>query len=425
MGAFDYFLHTTNTAGELLGLSEEELALLTTPEQVLHKELVVTRDDGTEMRLPAYRVQFSNVRGPYKGGIRFHPEADEDEVQALAAMMAIKCAVMDIPFGGAKGGVQVNPKELSRAEVHRVARAYVAAFKDHLGPDVDVPAPDVYTNSEIMGIMRDAYEELSGVSAPASFTGKPEILGGLAGRDTATADGAIMVLDAYAAEHDIDITKLRTGIAGAGNAGARAACVLAQRGVRVTALADSKGTLLSEEGLPVDKILQAKEASGSVVHMYCTESVCDQAALAHDSAQVRDPDAVTIADIDLLIPAALEDQITKANVEDVRAGIVLEIANGPTSSEADAVLQRKGVVVLPDVLVNGGGVTASYFEWVQNKTGERWSRARTQEALTEYMQRAYADVSQTAAEHGVSLRTAAYVVGIKRIVEAARARGRV
>lgn len=405
MAAFQYFKENVDKAADLLGLSQEDRAKLETPDRVLRAELSITLDSGETANYPAYRVQFNNARGPYKGGIRFHPDADEDEVSALAAMMAIKCAVVDIPFGGAKGGVAVDPKQLSEAEIERLSRAYVRAFGEHLGPDVDVPAPDVYTTPAIMAIMRDEYEQMVGHQAPAVITGKPLEHGGSLGRDTATADGAIMVLDALLADQHRDMGELTAAVQGAGNAGAQAARLLERGGARVIAISDSKGTLANKGGLSVDAVLSIKEDKGSV----------------HDAAVLGDAlpaEFIVSAPVDVLVPAALEEQIRADNAESVQAGIILEIANGPVTPEADAILSLRGAAIVPDVLANAGGVTVSYFEWLQNKAGESWGKEEIHERLEKVMHDAYRDVADFALMRGVTLREAAYALAISRILEA-------
>jgi len=415
MAAFQYFKEHVSSAAALLSLSSERAEILMTPDRVLRADLSIHMDDGSTASFPAYRVQFNNARGPYKGGIRFHPDADEDEVSALAAMMAVKCAVVGIPLGGAKGGVAVDPKKLSKSELHALARAYVRAFADHIGPDQDIPAPDVYTNAEIMGVMLDEYETVVGKSAPGMITGKPLSLGGSLGRDTATADGAIAVLRNLMVDKGLDPRTLCAGVQGAGNAGAQAAHLIQDMGMKVTALADSKGTLSVPGGMDVEQVLRVKEAEGSVTNA---------AAYQSEEGKILPADAVITEGCDVLVPSALEEQITESNANAVRAGIVLEVANGPTTPAADAILASSGVVVVPDVLANAGGVTVSYFEWIQNRTGNYWTKEEVKERLEAIMAKAYRDVADTAQERGITLREAAYVLGIGRIEEAMRARGR-
>lgn len=403
MAAFQYFKQHIDKASALLGLTEEQKKKLETPDRVLKADLSISLDEGGTATFPAYRVQFNNARGPYKGGIRFHPDADEDEVSALAAMMAIKCAVVDIPFGGAKGGVAFDPRKLSKNEVHEVARAYVRAFAEHLGPELDVPAPDVATNPDIMAVMLAEYETIVGKSSPAFITGKPMDKGGILGRDTATADGAIVVLESLLADQHRSLAGLTAAVQGAGNAGAQAARLLAARDARVVALADSHGTIANTEGLDVEQVLRIKEEKGSV----------------HDAdGEKTDAGSIVATACDILVPAALEEQIREDNVGSVRTGVVLEIANGPVTPGADTLLTENGIIVVPDVLANAGGVTVSYFEWLQNRSSELWTAERVQTQLTSTMQDAYRDVADFALERNLTLREAAYALAILRILEA-------
>ncbi len=402
MAAFEYFKQNVDIAAKLLGVSDADRARFETPDRILTAELTIPLTAGGSQTFHAYRVQFNNARGPYKGGIRFHPDADQDEVEALAAMMAIKCAVVGIPMGGGKGGVAVDPKKVSKEDLHALAREYVKAFADHLGPDRDVPAPDVYTNPDIMAVMLDEYENIVGHAAPAMITGKPLDKGGIVGRDTATADGAIIVLDALIADQHKTLSGLRAAIQGAGNAGAQAARLLAEQGVIVVALADSSGTLVNNEGIDVENALGIKEEKGEL----------------KEAGAIASLGAVITADADIFIPAALEEQVRADNADSVKADVVLEIANGPVTPEADRILARKGVVVVPDVLANAGGVTVSYFEWLQNRSDVVWTRDMVEERLTETMRDAYRDVADFAATRSVTLREAAYALALSRILEA-------
>jgi glutamate dehydrogenase/leucine dehydrogenase len=413
MAAFQYFKQNIQKSAQIIGLTEAELEAFQTPDRVLRADLTISLDEGGTATFPAYRVQFNNARGPYKGGIRFHPGADEDEVSALAAMMAVKCAVVGIPLGGAKGGVAVDPKKLSQKEIFELSRAYVRAFAEHLGPDIDIPAPDVYTTPEIMAVMLDEYERIMGKSLPAMITGKPLSIGGSAGRDTATADGAIAVLLALLEDRSFSASNLSAAVQGAGNAGAQAARLLQAMGTKVIAFADSKGTLIKEEGLDIAAVLSMKELSGSVLDA------------VSDSAHVGDASAIITTAANIFVPAALEEQVTGANVANLKANIILEIANGPVTPEADEHLQAQGVAVIPDVLANAGGVTVSYFEWIQNRTGERWSRPDLEAKLEQTMRTAYREVADFAVDRGVTLRQAAYALGLTRIIDAMKVRGRI
>jgi glutamate dehydrogenase/leucine dehydrogenase len=414
MAAFEYFKTHVHKASSILGLSEDLQQKLMTPDRILKADLTVRMDTGGTATFPAYRVQFNNARGPYKGGIRFHPNADEDEVQALAAMMAIKCAVVNIPLGGAKGGVAVDPKKLSKTEIDALAREYVKAFAEHLGPDQDIPAPDVYTTPHIMGVMLDEYERIMHRSAPGMITGKPIAIGGSQGRDTATADGAIAILRSHLEGGFVEIQDLRASVQGAGNAGARAAELLQAMKANVYAIADSHGTIRKVGGLDVRTVLAEKEDGKSVI---------DAAERIKDS-EVLDHDAALYETVDLLVPAALEEVITKENVSRVQASTILEIANGPITPEADDALRAKGVTVIPDVLANAGGVTVSYFEWIQNRTGERWTHKEVSDKLGKVMVDAYKDVAAFAKERGCSLREASYALALERIADAMEARGK-
>lgn len=402
MAAFEHVKYHTAKAAALLGWGEDDLTTFLTPEHILRAELTIPLEAGGTASFPAYRVQFNNARGPYKGGIRFHPDADEDEVSALAAMMAIKCAVVDIPFGGGKGGVAVDPKKLTLGEIDALAREYVQAFADNLGPDTDVPAPDVYTNAHIMDVMRAEFERITGSPAPGMITGKSLGNGGILGRDTATADGAVIVLSALLQDQNRNPGSLSASVQGAGNAGAQAARLLAGMGMKVVALSDSKGTLLNSAGLDIDAVLAAKEEKGSVIY---------------GEGEQGDAEEVLTAACEILVPAALEEQIRVENADSITADIILEIANGPTTPEADEELAKRGVAILPDVLANAGGVTVSYFEWLQNKSGETWSKDRVTSQLEDTMKDAYRDVADFATQRIVSLREAAYALALQRIKE--------
>ncbi|TAJ14777.1 Glu/Leu/Phe/Val dehydrogenase [Patescibacteria group bacterium] len=422
MNPFDQYRRNVARVGDLLNLSQKEADALQTPDRIIEKKLKVTLG-GKAQELSAYRVQFSNARGPYKGGIRFHPKADLDEVKALAAMMAIKCAVVDIPMGGGKGGVTFNPKEYSSDEVYTVAREFVREMHEHLGPDIDVPAPDVYTNAQIMGIMLDEYEKIIGKSAPATFTGKPLSLGGTPGRDTATAMGGVFVLEAYLAEKNIEGKGLKVSVHGFGNAGATAAQLLHERGFIIVGIADSKGSVMSEKGIDPNVFIHIKNQKQSIRDMYCQGSVCDESKLQTEGVTLGEADDVLTMECDVLIPAALDGVITKEIAEKIKASVVLELANGPTTTEGDEVLENRGIPVIPDVLANAGGVTVSYFEWIQGKTGRAMKRTETNDLLKEVMSVAWSSVSKAAKEHGVPYRLSSFVLAADRILQAKRDRG--
>ena len=423
MSALAYFRQHVDRAAELLALSDEARKRLSTPDRVLRADLTIPLAAGGTASFPAYRVQFNNARGPYKGGIRSHPEADEDEVKALAALMAIKTAVVDIPFGGAKGGVQVNPKELSKKEVEAVSRAYVRAFVDHLGPDTDVPAPDVNTNPDIMAWMRDEYEKVTGTFAPAFITGKPLSYGGSQGRDTATARGAFFLVQELVEREALDPKGLRVVIQGFGNAGSHMAELLHGAGYTVVAVSDSHGGIYNEDGLDPVRIEKYKKQTGSVTGEYCEGSVCDTKKMKMDHVRQVSNEELLELKCDILIPAALDNVITEKNAAKIHAKFIMELANGPTTPEADTILEKQGIAVIPDVLTNAGGVTVSYFEWSQGKSGEQWTADQVDKELKRLMLSAYKAVRREAHHEKITYREAAFSVGVKRILEAMKVRG--
>jgi len=406
-----------------LKLTPKERDFLNTPQRILNHTVKFKRDNGKEMELPGYRVQYNNARGPYKGGIRYHQAADLEEVKALAALMAVKTAVVNIPFGGAKGGIQVNPKELSRGELERMSRAYIRLIADSIGPDTDVPAPDVNTNPQIMAWMRDEYEKVKGVYAPAVITGKPLSYGGSLGRDKATARGGFLLLEELAKVEAIDLNEVRVAVQGFGNAGSEMAMFMHNAGAQVVAVSDSHGGIYCKNGLDPIRIHKYKLKTGSVQGQYCEGSVCDLERLKLDETEVISNEELLEIDCDVLIPAALDNVITEKNAKDVKAKTILELANGPVSPEADKILEKKGVIVVPDVLANAGGVTVSYFEWAQGRAGNQWTAERVDLELKRIMLQAFDDVRTEAKRKDLSYREAAFNIAIQRIVDAMRVRG--
>jgi glutamate dehydrogenase (NAD(P)+) len=396
-------------AMKLLDLSSAEQKLLLEPQHDHQKKISITDDKGKKQTFAAFRVQYNNARGPYKGGIRYHPDADEDEVKALAALMAIKTAVVGIPMGGAKGGIQVDPKKLSKNELQELSRAYVRAFKEHLGPDIDVPAPDVNTTPAIMAWMRDEYEKLTKTYAPAMITGKPLSYDGSRGRDTATARGGLFVLQELIKAEKLNPKKLKVIIQGFGNAGATMARFVFDAGYTVIGLSDSHGAVYSEKGIDVAKMEQHKEKTGKVSKFPGTKDISNEELL--ESA------------CDVLIPAALDNVLTAKNAKNVKAKMILELANGPTTPEADAIFEERDIPVVPDVLANAGGVTVSYFEWTQGRSGEQWTDEYVDSELNRIMLKAFKDIRDEAKKRKVTLRQAAFLVGVGRIIETMRVRG--
>jgi glutamate dehydrogenase (NADP+) len=366
--------------------------------------------DGSLRHFPAYRCRYNDLLGPAKGGIRYHPAVTLAEVQALALWMTLKCALVGLPYGGGKGGVAVEPKALSRRELERLSRAYVRAMADFIGPDTDIPAPDVYTNPRIMGWMADEYRIITRRHAPAVITGKPLELGGSLGRDEATGRGAFLVIQALAARRGLDPARMRVAVQGFGNAGYHVARLLQEAGYRIVAVSDSRGGIVSDDGFDVESLYRQKQATRRLDGVYCEGSVCQEVAHRHiDNAELLE------LDVDLLVPAAFEDQITGANVARIRAPLIVELANGPVAGDV--------VVVVPDVLANAGGVTVSWFEWVQNRQGLAWTLEDVRSRLSDTMTRAFDHTWAVAESEGLSLRSAAYAVALRRLGAALSAQG--
>ena len=417
------FQKNLEDAMEFLALPPAERKLFREPQHAHQKKISLKLESGKTLSLPAFRVQYSNARGPYKGGIRFHPLADEDEVKALAALMAIKTAVVDIPFGGAKGGVQCDPKSLSRRELQQLSRAYVRGFLEHLGPDIDCPAPDVNTTPDIMAWMRDEYEKATSSYSPAMITGKPLAYGGSRGRDTATARGGFFILQEMMEGEALDAKNTRVVIQGFGNAGAAMAHFLHDAGYTIVAVSDSHGGIYSEEGIDPVRIEKYKQKTGSVAGEYCKGSVCDIEKMKMDNVRHVSNEQLLELPCDILIPAALDNVITEKNASKIKATYILELANGPTAPEADVILEKRRIRVIPDVLANAGGVTVSYFEWTQGRSGEQWTDGQVDRDLKRIILDAYKAVRREVHREKVSYRKAAFLVGVKRIVDAMRARG--
>ncbi len=404
--------------GSEAGVSPELIDALRSPQATLEATLPVRMDDGSRHYFPAFRTRYNDALGPTKGGIRFHPGVSRSEVQALALWMTIKTAVVGLPYGGGKGGVIVDPKALSPMELERLSRAYVRAFADFIGPDRDIPAPDVYTNARIMGWMVDEYETIHRRKAPGVITGKPVRLGGSLGRDEATGRGAYLCIRELARVRGIDPPKARVAIQGFGNAGYHVARLLHLDGYPIVALSDSKGAIHSEDGFDVESLYQHKQDTRRLRGVYCEGSVCQLV----DHKQISNEDLLEL-DVDILIPAALEGVIGSHNAARIRAPIIVEVANGPISGDVDLELFERGIQVVPDVLANAGGVTVSYFEWVQNRAGYYWTLDEVRSRLADIMTRAFAEVWAAAEHERKSLRSAAYATALHRIEEAELAHG--
>ena len=397
-------------AAKLLHLDKDTHELLREPMKEIWVRIPVRMDDGSTRTFSGFRVQYNHSRGPCKGGIRFHPEETIDTVRALAAWMTWKTAVVDLPLGGGKGGVICNTKQMSQRELELLSRGYMRAIAHSIGPDIDVPAPDVYTNPQIMAWMLDEYEAMKGTHACGVITGKPLCVGGSEGRGDATARGAMFTLREAASVLGLDLSTSKAAIQGYGNAGYFAHLLLEEMfGTRVVAVSDSKGAIYRKEGLLSCEVMQHKESTGSVTGFPGAETLSNEALLE--------------LDVDILLPSALEGVITGANAGSIRAKIVAELANGPTLPEADAILHERGVFVIPDFLCNAGGVTVSYFEQVQNLSLDQWKLARVHEQLDDRMTTAFRAVEHMRQEKRVHPRLAAYLVSVDRVAEACRARG--
>jgi glutamate dehydrogenase (NADP+) len=401
-----------------VSLSEDTIEHLKYPKASLAVSIPVRMDDGSLKIFQGYRVRYDDTRGPTKGGVRYHPNVSLDEVQSLAFWMTFKCAVLNLPFGGAKGGITLNPKALSKMELERLSRGYVDAIADFIGPDIDIPAPDVYTNPMIMGWMMDQYSIIKRKITPAVVTGKPISMGGSLGRDTATAMGAFFTIESMMSKMDRLPSETTVAVQGFGNAGAIIAELLSKVGYKVVAVSDSQGGIYAKKGLDIPSIRRYKTSSRGIQAIYCEESVCS--IVEHE---VITNEQLLALDVDILIPAALENQITEENVHNVKAKYIFEVANGPITSAADEILATKGVYVFPDILVNAGGVTVSYFEWVQNRSGLYWTLDEVNHRLKQKMVEETNRIWAIAEELAISMRTAAYVHALNRLGEAREAKG--
>ena len=406
----DAALTRLDEAARHVEIDADVLEKLKYPRETTKARLLIRMDDGSRKSFLAWRCRYDDTRGPTKGGIRFHPESTIEEVETLAFWMTIKCAVTNLPYGGGKGAIQVDPKALSKSELERLSRAYVQAFARTIGPDRDIPAPDVYTNAMIMGWMADEYGSIHGQPVPAVITGKPIALGGSLGREDATARGGFYLTCHLRERLGLPSEGLKLAIQGFGNAGQHAARLFDSIGAKIVAVSDSSGAVYQADGLNLDALYAAKKAGKSVVS-------------ADHGGQVIAAEQLIGVECDVLVPSAMEDMIHKGNADQVKAKLVLELANGPITPEADALLAEKGVLVLPDILANAGGVTVSYFEWVQNRQGLYWELDEVQARLKVIMEREGDVVWKITEDKKVSLRTAAYIHALGRLATAIEAHG--
>lgn len=394
---------------QALGLSDDVYRLLEKPIRCLEVSIPVRMDDGTIQNFTGYRSHHTDILGPAKGGIRFHPNVNIDEVKALSMWMSLKSAILGIPFGGGKGGVIVNPAELSECELEELSRGYIRAITPIAGPEKDIPAPDVNTNPQVMGWMLDEYDRLRGYNVPGVITGKPLVVGGSEGRVEATGRGVVISIVEATKRLNIPLESATAAIQGFGNVGSMTAKFLHELGVKIVGITDVKGGIYNKDGIDIPALLE---------HVRETKTVAD-----FPHAEKLEGNDWFGLPVDILIPAALENQITEKTAPVIQAKIVAEAANGPTTPEGDRILNEKGIVVIPDILCNSGGVTVSYFEWVQNNMGYYWKESEINEKLQEKMVHAFEDVYKMHQEKQVNMRKAAYIVGIGRIAEAYKARG--
>jgi len=400
--------NTIRQAAGKLNLPEETINILLTPEKETKVDFSVKMDDGTTKTFTGYRIQHNSLLGPYKGGIRYHPEVDLDEVSALAMWMTIKTATVDLPLGGGKGGVICNPKELSETELENLTRAFTRKIAPIIGPHKDIPAPDVYTNSKIMDIIVDEYSKIKNLpieEAKAVVTGKSLENGGSLGRDTATARGGQFVLKQAIEQTQIipTLKEATVAIQGSGNVGGNFAKLIAKDGAKVIAISDSKTAIHNPDGLDIEKILEHKKQTGSFSN-------------TPDSTQITNQQLLEL-ECNILVPAALANQITEKNANNIKAKIILELANGPTTPEADKILEGKNKLILPDILTNAGGVTVSYYEWCQNIHKEKWTAEEVDEKLKEKMQKATKEILNKKEKYKTSTRIAAYINAIERLAK--------
>ena len=413
MSTFENALKQMEKAFKVSGVSEETHERLTKAQRIVQVTFPVRMDDGTTRLFYGYRVQHNNARGPFKGGIRYHQQVSMDEVKALSFWMTIKTAVVNIPMGGGKGGVIIDPHTLSQAELEKLSRAYMKAFYKYLGPSQDVPAPDVYTTPQIMDWMADEYAKLTGKAQPGVITGKTVAAGGSLGRDTATADGGFYVLKALATHLKFKPKQTRIIIQGFGNAGANFAQLAFKAGFKIVGLSDSKNAIYDPagKGFNYNLVKSIKQKGDAVTVCKINDLKCQK--LYHTTnAQLLEKDC------DILVLAAMENQVTDKNAKKIKAKVIIEIANGPVTPEADKILADKNVTVVPDVLANAGGVTVSYFEWLQNIKKQKWSKSKVKNKLKPIMAKAFAQVWQTAKKYKCDLRTAAFILAVERLAKA-------
>lgn len=393
---------------EKLGYPREVYELLKEPLRILTVRIPIRMDDGSIKIFTGYRAQHNDSVGPTKGGVRFHPNVTEKEVKALSIWMSLKAGIVNLPYGGGKGGIVCDPREMSFRELEKLSRGYVRAISQIVGPTKDIPAPDVFTNSQIMAWMMDEYSRIREFDSPGFITGKPLVLGGSHGRESATAKGVTICIREAAKKKGIQLEGARVVVQGFGNAGSFLAKFMHDAGAKVIGISDAYGALHDPKGLDIDYLLDRRDSFGTVTKLF-KDTITNKELLE--------------LDCDILVPAAIENQITKENAQNVRASIVVEAANGPTTLEATKILTDRGILLVPDVLASSGGVTVSYFEWVQNNQGYYWTEEEVQSRLEEVMVNSFNNVYNTAQTRRVNMRLSAYMVGVRKMAEASRFRG--
>ena len=407
---FEAMMSRFHIASQILGLDDEVYNVLKTPAKQVIVSLPITMDDGSIKVFDGYRVIHSNILGPSKGGIRFDPGVHLDEVKALAAWMTWKCAVVDIPYGGAKGGIKCNPREMSAGEIERLTRSYTLAMLEIFGPDRDIPAPDMGTGPREMAWLMDEYSRTQGMTINSVVTGKPLVLGGSLGRTEATGRGVMVSALSAMEKLKINPYKASCAVQGFGNVGSFAALLMAERGVKVVAISDLSGAYYNENGIDIQAAIDYRNGNNGTLEGF------------NGAEKISNEQLLTL-EVDVLVPAATEDVINSANAEHIKAKLIVEGANGPTSAKADNIINDKGIMVAPDILANAGGVTVSYFEWVQNRLGYKWTGERVNRRSDRIMKDAFDNVYRTSQEHGVSMRIAAYIVAIDKVAKTYKFRG--
>lgn len=393
---------------EKLGYNDDMYQLIKEPLRTLKVRIPVKMDDGSVKVFTGFRAQHNDAVGPTKGGVRFHPGVSEDEVVALSMWMTLKAGIVNLPYGGGKGGIICDPREMSMDEVERLSRGYVRAISQIVGPTKDIPAPDVFTNSQIMAWMMDEYSAIDQFNSPGFITGKPLVLGGSEGRDRATALGVVICLEEALKKRNMKMDEIRIVIQGFGNAGSFLSKFLFDKGAKIVGISDANGALHDPEGLDIDYLLERRDSFGMVTNLF---------------DDVLSNDELFSLDCDVIIPAAIENQITEANAPDIKAEILCEAANGPTTTEATRILTERGVLIVPDVLASAGGVTVSYFEWVQNNQGYYWNEDEVNEKMQEKLVAAFNEIYDLHENRQIDMRLAAFIVGLKRTAEGSRYRG--